>query len=39
MVPVASETAHADDPPAVSVPRTWLLQVGWRRAGRIEVGA
>jgi hypothetical protein len=26
---------HADDPPAVALPRTWLLNVGWKRAGSI----
>jgi len=28
---------HADDPPAVSSPRTWLLGVGWKRVGAIAV--
>jgi REP element-mobilizing transposase RayT len=28
---------QADDPPAVAVPRTWLLNVGWRRAGAIAL--
>jgi len=26
---------RAHDPPAVSAPRTWLLRLGWRRAGLI----
>jgi hypothetical protein len=28
----------ARDAPAVAVPRTWLLLVGWLRAGRIDSG-
>jgi hypothetical protein len=31
--PIA-QTAH--DPPAVAAARTWLLRIGWRRAGLIE---
>jgi hypothetical protein len=27
----------AQDPPAVAPPRTWLLSLGWRRWGLIEV--
>jgi len=26
------------DAPAVAPPRTWLLRIGWRRAGRIDPG-
>jgi hypothetical protein len=26
----------AQDPPAVALARTWLLRIGWRRAGPIE---
>jgi len=29
--------ATAHDPPAVAEPRTWLLRVGWRRAGLIDL--
>jgi hypothetical protein len=28
---------HADDPPPVARPRTWLLGTGWRRAGLISL--
>jgi hypothetical protein len=30
--------APAADPPAVAVPRTWLLVTGWRRSGLIDLG-
>jgi REP element-mobilizing transposase RayT len=29
--------APADDPPAIAPPRTWLLSVGWRRRGLIDL--
>jgi REP element-mobilizing transposase RayT len=28
----------ASDPPSVSAPRTWLLEIGWRRHGLIDAG-
>jgi hypothetical protein len=27
----------ADDQPSVSMPRTWLLRVGWRRRGLVGI--
>jgi REP element-mobilizing transposase RayT len=33
--PFARRMAH--DPPAVAIARTWLLRIGWQRAGRIDV--
>ena len=32
------EIRESSDPPPVARPRTWLLSVGWRRAGTISVG-
>ena len=33
---LAEEAAQPSDPPAVSRPHTWLLEVGWRRLGLLD---
>ncbi|HWB82260.1 MAG TPA: hypothetical protein VG755_45160 [Nannocystaceae bacterium] len=30
---------HGSDPPWLSAPATWLLRVGWRRHGLLELDA